>query len=469
MITKIGRHGLIGGIVFFFSASVSTAAVLEEWIGQEPPKISYPVEVGKERQLFVDDALIESMLNLSRMQHPAVKYAQNPILTPQKPWEFQSIILMSVMQKPEGGGLRMWYSGWGKQLNKPTFMCIADSQDGIQWTRPNVGLVEFEGSKENNIIREGRMFRVLYDPDSADSQQRYKAIIRVSGFHWAFSPDGLTWTLAEKVLDGAFDASSVHWDPAGKKWIASCKLWRNEKRVRGYAESNDFVHWSDICYMLEADEKDGPADQLYSMTVHRYESLYVGFLKVYDTSSDRCRVEMAFSRDAKHWQRPDRTPFLANPPEKTAWDYANIDQPENIIYKGDELWLYYTGRRKLHNEKPNDGSIGLATLRRDGFVSLDAGSEEGILTTRPLLLKHKTLFLNTDAKAGQIAVEILDAADSGKIISPFSKGNCIPISVDSVRQPVVWKAESNMEFPHDKPVRLRFYLKNAKLYSFWTE
>jgi hypothetical protein len=236
----------------------------------------------------------------------------------------------------------------------------------------------------------------------------------------------------------------------------------NDKRVRGYAESKDFLQWTDIVLILAADERDKPGDQLYSMTITRYQSVYIGILKVYDTTTDRCDIQLAISRDAKHWERLVRRPFLPNGQNKGDFDYGNIDNAGDPIRVGDELWFYYSGRSTLHNELPNDGSMGLAKLRVDGFASVGGPNQEGTLTTQPLLLKGNSLFVNADAKGGELKVEILS-------VEGFDPGHCLPITTDGVRQEIRWKDQSGMKPLEGKPVRLRYHLKNARLYSFWME
>jgi hypothetical protein len=439
----------------------------------KPGALQAPIALGPERQLFIDDDVIASMQGIRRTFHPVTKFAGNPILIPEKPWETQarSILPLTVLRDPNSGSLRVWYSAWGKQVDKPTYMCVADSTDGIHWTRPDLGLVDFEGSRHNNIIREGRMFRVLYDPRDPDPSRRYKAIIRDAGFLAGFSPDGLRWKTTVPVLQKAFDATSVHWDPAGSKWIASCKVMHEGKRARGYAESKDFVHWTDVAFMMTVDDKDGPADQLYSMAIARYESLYVGLLKVYHTDSDRCDVQVAFSRDARRWKRPERRAFLPNAAAQGQWDYGNIDPPEHVLRMGDELWFYYSGRSTLHNQKPNDGAMGLATLRVDGFASLDAGGEQGIMLIRPVVLKGKSLYVNADAKGGEVRAEILSSTPGHPdgVATGFSMDQCSPIHENAVRQELTWRGSTGVESLTGKPIRLRFHIRNARLYAIWTE
>jgi len=113
------------------------------------------------------------------------------------------------------------------------------------------------------------------------------------------------------------------------------------------------------------------------------------------------------------------------------WDYANNTASSlGPVRVGDELWIYYSGRTSDHKSSPNTGKIGLGTLRLDGFFSLDAGSEEGTLTTRPLQLVNDPLRINADASEGNLEVEILD--ENGAVIAPFSRQNCVPVNTDHV-------------------------------------
>lgn len=448
--------------------------------GLEKPDISYPVTVGEEKQLFVDDVMIESLVGVTRTRHSIRKHPDNPIMVPEAPWETQAgcILPMNVFRDKQTGKLRLWYSSWGSGYGKPTLMCYAESEDGLHWTRPDLGIFTFEGSTQNNILREGRMFRVQQDPSDPDPSRRYKAAIRNhrGEFDAAYSSDGLRWRIVGSNMRQAQDASTVTWDPAEEKWIFSCKIFIDGKRARGYAESRDFEHFTDTYPILFTDDRDGPADQLYSLNILRYESVYVGLLKIYHTDTDLCDVQLAFSRNAKHWLRTNRTPFIPSGSTKGLWDYGNIDDTGWPVRMGDELWFYYAGRSTLHNQKPNDGRIGVGILRLDGFVSLDASAAGGVVTTQPVRLTGDTLYINADAGKGEILVEIVEAAHRDSTtdevdapIASFFKTDCIPVTTDGVRQAVQWNGTPSLRTLGERPVRLRFHSKNARLFSFWTE
>lgn len=456
--------------------AVAPAETLRD-LRDEAPDITYPLPVGPEKLLFVDDAAVETMAGLDRTLHSPVKREENPLLIPEEPWETNGRFFVPFDVLREGEKLRVWYGCYRKSDNKLTFTCVADSTDGTHWDRPRLGLYDFEGSKDNNIVWQGRGVKPNFDPRDTDPSRRYKGMTRVNGFTPVFSPDGIHWTAAgAAAIEQAYDASTVHWDPVDGKWIASCKIWRNGKRSRGYAESRDYVNWSDTYPMLFVDEMDQPQDELYAMRIFRYETLYLGLLKVYHVATDRCDIQLATSRNGRQWQRPWREPFLANSPEPGACDYGNLDEAGDPIQMGDELWFFYGGRSILHNEPPPDtnGSLCAATLRLDGFVSLDAKAEEGSLVTRPLLLRGKRLFMNADASRGEIRVEVLEGrpeieAGSAKNIEGFAKADCVPVRSDNVRHGVVWSGHSDVEALANRPVRLRILLQNARLFGIWCD
>ncbi|MBN2296678.1 MAG: hypothetical protein JXM70_29890 [Pirellulales bacterium] len=447
-------------------------------VGRELPVIDYPIAVDRQKQLFVDDAIIESTTGLKRTLHSLEKHSHNPVLEPTTPWEMPCRVFLpyEVIRETPGAKFRVWYGCYirekeGQPKRKLTYVCLAESADGLQWTRPDVNRYTVNGVKQNSAVWEGRAFKTIFDPRDPDPKRRYKGMTRVNGFTPVFSPDGIRWTMfSDSATNQAYDATSFHWDPIDEKWIASVKIFHNTKRIRGYAESSDFVHWSDTYPMLEADNKDGPRDQTYSMRIFRYETVFVGLLKIYHLDTDRCDVQLAFSRNAKHWERPDRSIFLANAKQPGGYDYGNIDEAGAPIRMNDQLWFYYSGRSTLHNEKSDkpDGSLCLGTLRLDGFMSMDAGNEEGTLLTKPVKLSGSSLLMNADAGGGEIRVEIVKA-DSKEPIVSFSKENCVPLTEDNVRQKVTWRGNSSSDLPKDKTVRLKFHLRNAKLYSFWTE
>ena len=112
--------------------------------------------------------------------------------------------------------------------------------------------------------------------------------------------------------------------------------------------------------------------------------------------------------------------------------------------------------------------IGLATLRRDGFVSLNGDDKPGTVVTRPLTFEPGTLYVNAQiADGGYLKAELRDAA--GTVIQPYRLADCKPVTGDVMKAAVKWAGVSALKRPQDQSLRLVFQLKSAKLYSFWIE
>jgi hypothetical protein len=183
---------------------------------------------------------------------------------------------------------------------------------------------------------------------------------------------------------------------------------------------------------------------------------------------------VGFSRDGFHWDRPDRRAFLpvndvsamgAEQENAGAWNRSNVQSAGGVcLVVGDKLYFYCSGRTYGQNVAPAN-STGLALLRRDGFASMDAGEGEGVLTTRLIRFQGKHLFVNVDGAGGSISAEVLDA--DGKVILPFSRSACVPVRADTTCAEVRWQAAEDLSTLAGEAVRLRFYVQNAKFYSFW--
>lgn len=418
-----------------------------------------PISVGKRKQLFLDDQVIESQQGLTRQMHPVRKHGDNPLIVPDQPWEGRSVLLYGgVIRDPETKLFRMWYLVWGKHVDQPSFVCYAESADGIHWEKPTLSLHPFRDNTDNNIVLPGwSQTSVVFDPHDTDPERRYKALLRYNGLRGFTSPDGLHWKDVGVLIDQGYDGTTLHWNPIEKQWVAMVKIFKDGKRARGYATSKDFFNWTDTYFMSAVDQQDAADDEMYAMSMFHYETVFIGLLRMYHTQSDVVDIQLATSRNGRHWERPSREPFIPTGAEKGDWDFGNNSVPATPpIRVGDELWFYYAGRSTLHNEIPNDGAIGLATLRLDGFVSMDA-ADQGTLTTKPLRLAGNQLCLNADASAGSIRVEMLNG---DKVVS--SK----PIGGDAVRHVVEW---DTTQLVPDGEIRLRFHLDRAKLYAFWME
>jgi len=437
--------------------------------GAEAPGRPAVISVGGEHQLFVDDWLIEDLDGVTRTLHPVRKHPKNPLLVADRPWEGPAALLYGGVHREPGGLFRMWYLAWNsayaREHDRPeekSFICYAESEDGLTWRKPSLGLYDYRGSKDHNIVVGYGMSNTSAFYDPRDAETPYKIVTRQGGHRLYVSRDGLHFEDRGLTLLQGYDSTSFRWDPQREVWMASVKIIRDGKRARGYAESPDLVHWSDTCLMATVDERDLPQDQIYAMIVFPYHGLYLGLLRMYHVGDpDTVDVQLAVSRNGKRWERPIREPFIPTAAEQGAWDWGNNAPAGNAPLRvGDELWFYYSGRSVRHDAEVSDGAIGLGVLRVDGFVSVDAGDAEGALTTRRLRLGAGRLCVNADV-AGSLVVEVL-GGDGVQMTSE-------PVTGDSLRHAVRWRGGADPAAVAGEPVRLRFRLRRARLYSFFVE
>jgi hypothetical protein len=214
--------------------------------------------------------------------------------------------------------------------------------------------------------------------------------------------------------------------------------------------------------------------QLYNLDVFAYESLMIGLFTIWQgPDNETCKqygihkrneVFVGYSRDGFHWHRPDRKAFLPVGDVPHAWNGGNVQSAGGgLLVVGDRLHLYCSGRTKSEGQDIN--STGLATMRRDGFASMDAQRKTGQLTTRPVRFQGSRLFVNAHLGKGELRAEVLD--ESNNVIEPFSQKNSIPMKTDSTCSELRWNGRADLKTLAGKVVRFRFHLTNGSLYAFW--
>jgi hypothetical protein len=446
----------------------------------KPPAV-IPIDVG--RQLFVDDFLITET-TLTRTYHAAKYHASAPVLKPDQPWEREGgpmamVFSDGVWYDPKDKLFKMWYLAGAARHT-----CYATSKDGVTWEKPTLDV-----KPGTNIVQSGHRdsSTVWLDHEEKDSARRFK-MFRVGpggstvkgayGLATFFSPDGIHWNDPPLLSGSCGDRSTVFWNPFRKVWVYSLRHGWGAPRARRYWETKDPATgppWSAIdepSMWTGADALDPIRDdykvacQLYNLDGTAYESLIVGLFTIWRGQfPDRQKpneVCVGFSRDGFHWTRPERRAFLPVSETFGDWNYANVQSVGGgCLVVGDELWFYVSGRAGAAKGSSKQGTCvtGLATLRRDGFASLDAGIEGGALTTRPVTFSGKHLFVNLDAPDGELRVELLDG-DKAALASTTLKG-------DGTRLAVAWPGGADLSGFAGKPVRFRFHLKKGGLYSFW--
>ncbi|MBM4046173.1 MAG: hypothetical protein FJ279_13765, partial [Planctomycetes bacterium] len=419
---------------------------------------------GPWRRLFLDAMVVESQQGLSRVFHAAEKHPQNPVIRGDKPWEggsfYQGPYLYGTILWDEGK-LRMWYHC---HYGGAYFNCYAESADGITWTKPNLGLIEFKGSKDNNLFltvsqdpAETPPFKggsqchnpsVIKRPWEPDPQKRYALFCYTTDYRHtrvAFAPDGLRWKFtpetAAKGLFSSGDVVNFFYDPYRSRYVATLKTGSRRGRAAGLAWSQDGLTWTKPIEspIFVADDLDPDATQIYGMPVFPYQGLYIGqpWLynsrwfkygsytdgRMYEVERDSpCTVDtqLAWSWDLINWTRPpDRAQFIprGKPGE---FDCDMIYTARAPVQVGDQLYFYYGGWDGPHNNPKASGNIGLATLRLDGFCSMRAGAQEGWLISRrePFRVPQVTLNAKT-APDGYVTADLLDAQNN--VLPGFSR------------------------------------------------
>jgi hypothetical protein len=450
-------------------------------------------------QLFLDDTWIDPAtggLWVQRQWHQPRKYPV-PLMTAEHPWErWAPLMYGSVLHWR--GKFRMWYVVWTRGQNPRA--CYAESDDGVVWDKPRLGLCEFNGSKDNNIFLDSGYgpkgliddLTIIDDPD--DGEWPLKMLywdVGVSpseptaGIFAARSKDGIRWErnpgLVLRGWGDRFNALPVKQDGkyvvfgrAPVKTEGGRRVWRTE--------SADLVHWSEPGLVLIRDAEDPPYMQFYSVSVFPYEGIYLGGLERMYFSPDKLDVELVFSRDGRQWQRPRTRPSFIPVGPEGSWDSDWTNLPANApILRENHLWFYYSGRTGAHavSYPYNRGGIGLSVLRVDGFASLKAAAKEGLIVTPPMTWPEGELRVNFDPREditshpggqdGQLLAEV--RGEDGAAITGFSSADCIPVRVNTYNlelssAPVSWKEGRTMRALAGKRVRLAFRFRSGHLYSF---
>lgn len=477
-----------------------------------------PIAIDARRQLFLDDALVAEMTGLERSLHQPQDHPATPVMVSEHPWEHRRIIYGSVLYFPAEQKFKCWYltanlydsrpgyRGYRPEHHVPieeaAFICYAESDDGLHWVKPKLGLCEYRGSKQNNIVLTcpGSHFdgpSVVYTPDDRErpfkmmsfigrwpyDEQRIKeqwgedfrfGVDVAAHYAWS-SKDGLHWTPlndGEPVLR-ANDRSMFWYDPQRKIYVGAAKGNQEGKRAQRYVWSKDFVDWrSPGDWLMTADERDHPLDQAEAAYGFPYGAQWIGYCEMRRMRFNPPKInwELMTSRDGRHWSRPIREVFHPDGPEES-WRHLVLKVfASPPLVRGDRLWIYYGGKTGLSDALTGSGpsqALCLATLRRDGFVSLHAGPEAGRLVTRRVTLSGRRLHLNADAAGGEIRVAL--QTPEGQPISGFSLDDCRPIEDDATDVVVQWRGAQEPDLPQQRPLRMVLSLKNAQLYSLWSE
>lgn len=474
-----------------------------------------PIPIGSERQLFLDDQwLIDSMENVEVRVHQPVRKELSDIRN--RAWEGAGSKFHTVLYDPARELYLMYYVGTpGENITpwntKNMYVGYLESKDGIHWPYRPLHLIEWGGSKENNLIVSHVMnFNPFLDSNPASvPEERFKSISNgldgtmtvwtsADGIHWTAKNDGKP--VYAPGTPNAFDSQNVaFWSVKEGKYVVYYRVWdpRGFRSVER-AVSDDFVNWTKE-RRIEVPENEVPRTghgEFYTNQIQPYyraPQIYIGFPARYNDNgitesfkllpeqeerAIRMKVNPRFgtvtpdsiffaSRDGYNF-RLSNDVFLA-PGLKTKynWGYGDNYIGHGIVEtdsleedEGRELSFYacessFTGY---------DLRCRRYTLRIDGFASLHAKTRAGLVVTQPLTFTGKELSLNVATSGyGSVYVEICDP--SGQPIPGFSKADCDMIYGDTLDRRVSWRGSRDVSALSGRPVVLKFYLCEADVYS----
>lgn len=452
-------------------------------------------DIGSRLELFTDGYLIDKMTNVTlRLHEPQKQPLNNSPLRG---------VYMTVIK--DGDLYRAYYRDCHPAYNGPLhdgnpgeITCYAESRDGCEWIFPGLDIynaVNCEGSTlrelPNNVILAGQTpfshnFSPFLDPSlEVDKQERFKALAGLGnrpsvngptdGLHAFVSGDGIHWRKksARAVIPfdpawtNAFDSqNSAFWSSAEKQYVCYFRSMSYPGNLRGISRttSPDFEHWT-VPIPMNANLQN---EHLYTNQTHPYfraPHIYIalpsrytaGVVGTRPTGNASCgSTDILFMSSRAGTSRYDRLfteAFIRPGLEKARWEDRANYAALNIVP---------TGPAKMSIYHANSGHR--YTLRPDGFVSVTADAVGGELLTRPLLFKGNILCLNySTSAAGFIQVEVTDA--DSKSIPGFTLENMNPRRGDELEGVMVWENNSGLNSLVNRPIRLRFVLKDADLYG----
>ena len=479
-------------------------------------------------ELFLDDEMIAYTRGMRRQIRPPQKHAGNPILTEDYPWENCHLAIYgSVLPDEQRGVLRMWYNAFADPYFENQMMAYAESQDGIQWTKPMMEHVTWPGHEKTNLVMgpdpnlHGPC--VIRNPDQSDPQKRFLLLfdsypkyhaeaaamgLKDRACYAAESPDGFRWSPAKGrfAFEGKADSGQcVIWEPRVQKFRAYARLTAQDtfgQRIRIFrlVESPDFVHWDPPSELFRPDAEDGwPDTQLQQLAVTRFDGLYVGLLGLFrvaqylekragasppasmrtgigpvDEGNQLDDYQLVTSRDGVNFSRvADRALFLpkSEPPK---WGNGGQRMASHMVIHRDQVLIYYASRAQNHEGNPAEQmDIGLATFPRDRFVAFVPARlrEEGMIELVPLIYGDEALRLNATMLAdGCVRAELADFV--GATIPGFEADRAVPITESGLDQIIQWKNGAGAvthaalgQKWKGKPVRLRLWVRHAHVHA----
>jgi hypothetical protein len=453
-----------------------------------------PVAIGTRLELFTDELLLDRLDGCSLKLHEP--HPANIALRFDAPWEGAFSGYVTVLH--DGERFRCYYRGnpiAGRDGSDTEVTCYAESRDGVHFAKPGLGLFEVHGTRSNNVVLASQApfshnFAPFLDSRSGvPAEERFKALAGTSerGLFGFVSADGLRWRRLRQtplITKGAFDSQNVSfWSESEQCYVLYLRTWTGGDfagfRTISRATSRDFLEWS---APMEMSFGHTPREHLYTSQTHPYfraPHLYVAtpmrFLPGRKAltaeqaqtlgvdpgyASDTAETVFMTTRGGHHYTRTFMEGFIRPGPDLGNWASRAGLSALGIVPTGPaEMSLY----KQAHYAQPS-GHLVRYTLRTDGFVSVNAPFAGGSCLTKPITFTGRELVVNFSAgAAGSLRVEVQDAA--GEPIPGFSLGDAVEQLGDEIERVVTWKSGRDVSPLAGRPVRLRFAMQDADLYS----
>jgi hypothetical protein len=447
------------------------------------------IDLGRRWELLIDDFLVDTSRDAGLALH-APRRAEIVLVT-DAPWEGPTSAYFTVLK--DGEIIRLYYRGsvGGSDHSDDQVTCIAESRDGIHFTRPNLGLIEVRGAKANNVVWKGvesHNFAPFLDRNPrARPDERYKALggLKQPGRNWqqgatpgglfAFtSADGVHWRKMRDepvITQGAFDSLNLaFWDTARDRYACYSRIFADRVRAVQSATSTDFITWSDGTPNRYA--AGVPAEHFYTsatLPCPGAEHLLLAFpmrflptrhkVPAHKTPGASDAVFIS-SRDGTTWDRSFLEAWVRPGPDERNWTDRSNMPAWGIVESAPGEWSMYISE---HYRWP-DNRIRRLVLPRHRIGSLRSRASGGEFTTRPLIVGGSHLVLNyATSAAGSVQVEIQD--ETGRPLPGYTVAEMAPLYGDELDAVIRWKANAALPPLNGKSIRLRFVLKDADIFA----
>ncbi len=453
------------------------------------------VSIQDRRELFVDHFLIEKLTDAEIQMHKPIN--KGKVLFFDHPWEGNFSGYCTVIK--DGDRFRAYYRGIreaGNDASDNEVTCYAESKDGINWVKPELGIYEIDGTRKNNVILAHvapatHNFSPFADKNPAvKPEQKYKALggTRKSGLIAFVSPDGIHWKKLQEepvFTEGVFDSQNVaFWSESEQKYVCYFRTWTGGGfdgfRSVSRTTSEDFIHWSAPEVMTFGDT---PYEHLYTQQTspyyrapHIYVAIGARFMpgrhvlnegqaeelnvnpKYYKDCSDAFFMS---SRGGSSYDRTFMESFIRPGIGLENWVSRSNYPALNVVQTGPTEMSVYVNE----NYAQPSAHLKRYSLRIDGFASLAAGYDGGEVLTKPFTFEGSELEINySTSAAGAIRMEIQD--EDRNPIPGYTIEDCQEIIGNEISRIVSWGGKTDVNNLLGKPVRLCIFLKDADLYSF---